>query len=103
MSRRFTYAASLSFGGDEPTAELEAEVDFTVDWGSPESGRSGPPEDYDPGSPSTVEDIRVLKIDGRSEPFEKATVDAIVAVLEDGLHDEMIQAATDQIEAGRPE
>ena len=103
MSRRYTYAASLSFGGDAPTAELEVEVDFTVEWGSPESGRSGRPEDYDPGSPSIVEDIKVLKINGRSGPFEKATVDAIVDALETGLHDEMLEAAEGQIEAGRPD
>ena len=62
--RRYTYAASLSWGGDEPTAELEVEVSYTVAWGTPESGRFGRPEDYDPGAASVVEDIRVETIDG---------------------------------------
>lgn len=71
MARRYAYAASLSWGGDEPTAELEVEVEYSVAWGSPETGRGymADPEKYDPGSPDIVEDIKVLKIDGRERPW----------------------------------
>lgn len=51
MERRYSYICSLSWGGDEPTAELDdVEVTFSVAW----------------GEPSEVEDIRVESIDGRS-------------------------------------
>jgi len=65
MAPRYTYATCLSWGGDTPTAEIDVEVSYTVAWGSPETGRFGVPEDYDPGSPDVVEDLRVEKIDGR--------------------------------------
>lgn len=69
-ARRYTYAASLSWGGDEPTAELEVEVSYTVAWGSPETGRFGPPEGYDPGAADVVEDVRVIAVDGRPWPVD---------------------------------
>lgn len=69
MTRRYTYATELSFGGDEPTWEGEVEVSFTVEWGSPPTGMSGPPENYDPGSGTLIEDIRVETIDGKPAPW----------------------------------
>jgi hypothetical protein len=102
--RRHTYAASLSWGGDEPTAELEVEVSFTVDWGSSESGRFGPPENYDPGCPSMVEDIRVEKIDGlplaeweakSTEYMPGSTVAAILEKLEMDHEAEMLAEAAE--------
>lgn len=75
---RYNFATSLSWGGDEPTAEMEVEVDFTAQFGSPETGRFGAPENYDPGAHAEVEDIRVLKIDGREGPFDPDTVKAIL-------------------------
>lgn len=66
----YRYACTLSWGGDEPTAELEVECSYSVAWGSSESGRLGPPEDYDPGSGDVVEDIKILSVDGRPWPVD---------------------------------
>lgn len=71
MTRTYKYACELSWGGDTPTAELEVECSYTVAWGSSESGRySGPPEDYDPGSPAVVEDIKILTVGGKPWPVD---------------------------------
>ena len=70
MARRYTYSTCLNWGGDVPTCEIDVTVSFTVSPGSPETGRFGPPELYDPGSPAEVEDIQVESIDGR--PVERA-------------------------------
>lgn len=69
---RYRYSASLSWGGDAPTAEVEVEVSFSVAWGSPETGRGymADPAKYDPGSPDVVEDIKLLTVDGRSRPWD---------------------------------
>ncbi len=69
---RYTYACTLSFGVDgEPTySEVEAEFSYTVSPGSPETGRFGPPEDYDPGSPAVVEDVRLEKVEGKPRPWD---------------------------------
>lgn len=66
---RYTYACTLSWGGDEPTAEVEVEVSYTVAWGSSETGRNGPPEHYDPGSADEIEDIRLEKVEGKPRPW----------------------------------
>ncbi|MFD1189716.1 hypothetical protein [Phenylobacterium conjunctum] len=91
MSRRYTYSTCLNWGGDVPTAEIEVTVSFTVSPGSPESGRFGPPELYDPGSPAEVEDIRVESIDGRSVEQSPGLLIPILEKLED-LHDELRDA-----------
>lgn len=69
-ARRYTYACTLTWGGDVPTAEVEVEVSYTVAWGSAESGRFGPPERYDPGSASEVEDIKLLTVSGKPRPWD---------------------------------
>ncbi len=97
MTEPFKYAASLSWGGDEPTAELEVEVEFSVAWGSPESGQMGPPEDYDPGSADLVENIRVIEIDGSAGPFDPDTVKAIIDKLELDRDDAMLDAAREEM------
>lgn len=66
----YRYACTLSWGGDQPTAELEIECSYSVSWGSSESGRFGPPEDYDPGSGDVVEDIKILSVDGKPWPVD---------------------------------
>ena len=91
MARRYTYSTCLNWGGDVPTAEIEVTVSFTVSPGSPESGRFGPPELYDPGSPAEVEDIRVESIDGRSVEQSPGLLIPILEKLED-LHDELRDA-----------
>lgn len=74
---RHTYTTSLSFGGDEPTAEFEDVIcTFNVD---PPSG-DGWNEPRDPGG---VVDIAVVSIDGRpSAEFDRHTLDAIEGELE---------------------
>jgi hypothetical protein len=57
-------------GGDEPTAELEVECSYEVAWGSPESGWSGPPEDYDPGAGDVVEAVKILTVGGKPWPVD---------------------------------
>jgi len=69
MARRYYYATTLSWGGDVPTAEVEVEVSYTVAWGSPATGHFGPPEHYDPGCGSEVEDIRLETVDGKPRPW----------------------------------
>lgn len=68
-TRRYTYATTLTWGGDEPTAEVEVEVSYTVAWGSPATGHYGPPENYDPGAGDEVEDIRLEKVEGKPRPW----------------------------------
>lgn len=70
MTRAYTYACELSWGGDVPTAELEITCSYAVAWGSPECGQMGPPEDYDPGSGDTVEDIKILTVGGEPWPVD---------------------------------
>ncbi len=111
MSRPYTYGASLSWGGDEPTAEMEVEVSYEVAWGSPESGRNGPPEDYDPGCGSIVEAIRVETIDGLpvaealkrggGEYVQGETVREIIAKLEMDHEADMLQEAAEDDVARR--
>ncbi len=67
--RRFKYATTLSWIGGEynqPDAEIDVVASFSVSWGSPESGAwCGPPEDYNPGSDSVVEDVQIIEIEGK--------------------------------------
>ena len=105
MSRRYTYSTCLNWGGDVPTAEIEVTVSFTVSPGSPESGRFGPPERYDPGSPAEVEDIRLDLVKGKPRPwgmydgyvaneddeFEAEVIDKL-----DAHHDAMLAEAAEQ-------
>jgi hypothetical protein len=101
-ARRYTYAASLSWGGDEPTAELEVEVSYSVAWGSPASGWGGPPEHYDPGSGSVVEDIRVETVESLERPWrlhpggDDALAAEIIAKLEMDHEQEMLAEAAEE-------
>jgi hypothetical protein len=73
MSKRYTYSGTITFGHDgEPGySEVEVTVSYSVAWGSPETGRySGPPENYDPGSPSVVEDIKLEKVEDKPRPWD---------------------------------
>jgi hypothetical protein len=109
MARRYTYATGLSWGGDEPTAELDVEVSYEVAWGSPESGRFGRPEDYDPGCGDVVEAIKVEKINdlpveeylkrGGGEYMPGETVRQIIDKLEMDHEAEMLAEAAEAEEA----
>jgi hypothetical protein len=90
-AHRYTYASTIQFDGDEPFAELEVEVSYEVAWGSPESGRWGPPEDYDPGSASVVEAVRVETINDQPKPWNPEG--AILAAVADDLVEAHICAA----------
>lgn len=100
MTRRYRYAMCLNWGGDEPTAELDVEVEYEVAWGAPESGRFGPPENYDPGAGDVVEGIKVLTINGRPGPWEpmdptETAEQTVIAKLEMDHEEAMIQEATE--------
>lgn len=87
MTRRYTYWASLNWGGDIPTAELEVEATYGVAWG-------------DPLSDSEVEDIKVVSIDGQPpadatlyEYLPGETLRQIIDKLQDERADDMIAVA----------
>lgn len=96
-SRRYTYATTLAYStGDVPEAdEVEVEVSFTVAWGSPETGNYGPPEDYDPGSASEVEDLKLLSVDGVGGPFDQHDEAAILQILATNHTEAMLSEAND--------
>lgn len=114
MTQRYTYATTLSWGGDTPTAEVEVEVSFTVAWGSAESGRFGPPENYDPGAPDEVEDVRLEKVEGKPRPWgmylgyvpneDELFAEDVAEKLDCEYHiSEMIREATEWEDARRPD
>lgn len=87
MSRRHTYTASFSVGGDIPTWEGEVEFSYTVIWGAPEQGptyASG----GQPADPDEIDDIRVVSIDGNPAGWSDYESDAEVA-------QDMIERLTD--------
>jgi hypothetical protein len=92
--RRYRYACCLSWGGDEPTAEVEVEVSYSVAWGSPESGCFGPPENYDPGAPDVVEDIRLEIVEGRPRPWGMG-----YGLISDNEFEEMVREKLEDHEA----
>lgn len=78
MSRRCTYTASFSVGGDIPTWEGEVEFSYLVSWGAPEQGptyASG----GQPADPDEIDDLRVEAIDGRKSGWSEYQSDAEVA------------------------
>ena len=110
MTRLYSYACTLTWGGDTPTAELEIECSYSVAWGSPESGRFGPPEDYDPGAGDVVEDIKILTVGDKPWPvdlsfgFQTPAQDheTLVDQLISDHETDMLAEAVD-VEAGREE
>lgn len=71
MGKRFTHYATVSLGASE-ASEFDVTLTFSVAWGSPETGRFGRPEDYDPGCGSEVENIKVVSIEGLTSGWGKA-------------------------------
>lgn len=100
MATRYTYATTLAYStGDVPeTDEVEVEVSFTVAWGSPGSGRPyyGPVENYDEGSPSEVEDLKLMSIDGIGGPFDQHDEAAILQTLAQNHTEAMLEEASDR-------
>lgn len=75
MARTFKYSTTLEFGSDPYAAdygEVDVTVTFEVDFGTPEAGRFGPIEAYDPGSDDEIHTIRLVKVGERSAPFGMA-------------------------------
>jgi hypothetical protein len=108
--RRYHYACTLSWGGDEPTAELEIECSYTVAWGAPEKGPSygsgGQPAD-----PDEIDDIKIVSVDGKPWPVDlsygfmsdAATHNLLEEKLLADHEDWMVRHATDQDDADRDE
>ncbi len=92
MGQSYRFTQTFDLDG----SEREVTYSFTVAWGSPESGRFGPPENYDPGAGDVVEGISVLLIDGKPGPFGWAHHDEreLVEMLVDAADiDAMLQSA----------
>lgn len=92
---RYTYATTLAYStGDIPeTDEVEVEVSFSVAWGSPEVGRFGPVEGYDPGSGDEIEDLKLLSVDGVGCPFDQQDEAAILQEIAQNHTDAMLEEA----------
>lgn len=109
QSGKYRDTLCLSFGtdGEADYVELDVSFTYTVQWGSPEVGRSymGDPAAYDPGSPSEIEDIAIVAIDG-VDPMKYGadTIDVVLDELNSGKHDDaLIANASDQEESRRPD
>lgn len=75
MAKRYNYETTvcLDTSGDYAySADFDVKVEFSVAWGSPPSGEYGPPENYDPGSDSVVEDVKIVSVEGLTEGWGKA-------------------------------
>lgn len=106
---KYKTTLSLNFGtdGEADYSELDVTFTYTVHWGTPETGRGymADPYKYDPGSPSEIEDIAIVAIDGMS-PFnlDKGSLDTVLDALNSGKYDDDILAdAAHQDEARRPD
>lgn len=113
MAQRFTYTTTLNWGGDTPTAELEVTFSYEVAWGSPETGRFGPVENYDPGAADLVEDIRVELVEGKPRPWDMGYgflsdddfATECIEKVEDSERcmEEMVTEAVEVLESQRPD
>jgi hypothetical protein len=71
VSKRYTYTAELSWGGDVPTAEHEVTVSYTVLFGAPEQGPSYA-SGGQPADPDEIDDIRLELVNGKPRPWDMA-------------------------------
>lgn len=69
MTRRYTYAATLTWGGDIQTGETEVTCSYTVSWGAPAQGPSYA-SGGQPADPDEIDDIQILTVDGKPWPVE---------------------------------
>lgn len=67
----YRYETTLTFGadGEADFAEVDVEVTYECDFGTPETGRFGPVEAYDPGSGDEIHSIKLVKVGGRPAPW----------------------------------
>jgi hypothetical protein len=70
VSRTYGFATCLSFGddGEANYIELEVEVAYQVIWGEPMVWGSTPETSHQ-GSGDEIDDIKVIKIDGKTAPW----------------------------------
>jgi len=85
---RYTYDTTVELPDE---TEADVRVTHSVWWGTPETGRFGAPEDYDPGAPSEVEDVQIVSIEGHPEP-DAALVNWVKQAIE-ADYEEMIREA----------
>lgn len=76
MTRTYTYEATVCLGSDEGS-EFDVKASFTVAWGSPETGRFGPVEGYDPGSADEIENVRILEVEGKASGWSQYAGDML--------------------------
>lgn len=110
MARRYRDTVTIHGESGGAEGEIEVAVSYTVAWGAPERGRFGPPENYDPGSPDDLEDIRIENVDGRVTGWCFYRSDALFAediidsIENSGdLTDQLLQSAREQEEAHAPD
>jgi len=91
MSRnQFKTSIYLNIGGSSDSEhEMDLVIDYSVDKGSPESGRYGPPEHYDPGA---ADELNILGVSvlraGKLVPVTGTLLDLIEA--DEGLRAEIL-------------
>jgi len=105
---RFTHYTTVRLSAGEG-GEFDVTLTYSVAWGSPETGRFGRPEDYDPGCGSEVEDIKVESIEGLTSGWGQAfafgyqtdeqIADAVIEALTDGDYDRMLVDASEEAAA----
>lgn len=103
MTTRYTYAATLSWGGDTPTAELEVECSYTVSWGAPAQGPSYA-SGGQPADPDEIDDIKIISVDGKPWPVdlshgfqtEAEDADMLVEKLMNDHYDRMLENASEE-------
>lgn len=95
MARTYTTTLSLSLGGDAPTWEGEAHINFTVSFGRPEVppayGHGGLPAD-----PDEIDDVTVVSIDGRTPEPEHADAIAEHIMCSDALLSHLLEHAREE-------
>lgn len=92
MATTYKYCATIELDDGH---EVEATVSYEVYWGQPESGNYGPPEDYDPGCPDEIEDVKIIKYDGlfASKAIETQILLGIEAFYEDMINEAALTLA----------
>ena len=94
---------SLSIAFDEGgCADAKATVTFDFTPGTPESGRFGPPENYDCGSPAEISVAKVMLAIGYGEFFDAPWAVQIIEA-DDDLLAAMETAASEELDGWREE
>ena len=108
---RYTYTATLAWGGDIQTGEAEVTATYAVEWGAPAQGPSYA-SGGQPADPTCVVDVTITHIE--DTPWADAeylsfgmTREEAHSLLVDKLlsehEDDMIEAAADEDQSARDE